>query len=324
MLHKRAHLSEQELLLAADDELSPRRLAHARQHLAECLSCSARMSEIERTLTAATQACLEDLAAQLPPAASSRARLRARLAELSSQPRGLPAFWVGRWVLASGVLLAAGVGLVFLLAHRTTPRSFRGLDRNLGVSLLPRADLTPGVARPVSISEVCGSGRYGRTQPIPVSVHQTVFASYGADYDRAAEYELDYLITPELGGTSDAGNLWPQPYSRTPWNAYVKDELELHFHRLACDGEIDFVTAQREIAADWIAAYKRYFKTDRPLRDYATSPLTEHDSDLLLSELEELGISTHAGRSDGPTLMAMLQAARSGTHHPRHPNAGRE
>jgi hypothetical protein len=141
-------------------------------------------------------------------------------------------------------------------------------------------------------------------------VRQSVFESYGADYRHSADYELDYLITPELGGTSDARNLWPQPYVRTPWNAYVKDELELHFHRLVCDGRIDFVTAQREISTDWIAAYKRYFNTDRPLRDYASSPLTERDGDFLRSELEELGLSIQADRSDGPALMAMLRAAR--------------
>jgi len=218
-------------------------------------------------------------------------------------------------VVTCGALLVAGAGLLSLVADRTTLGSSQAPGREAGVFLLPRADLTPGMARPVSAQDVCGPGRYGRTQPIPVSVQQSVFQSYGADYRRSADYELDYLITPELGGTSDARNLWPQPFSRTVWNAYVKDELELHFHRLACEGTIDFATAQREMATDWIAAYKRYFKTDRPLRDYATSPLTERDGALLLSELEELGISTAADRSDGPALMAALQAARDSSRH---------
>ena len=310
VLHKRSHLSEQELLLTADRELSPRRLAQARRHLAECPSCCARMSTIERTLTETTELCRQDLSTPLPPISAARARLRMRLAELSQQSTPAAACWVGRWVFACGALLIAGVAAFGLLDDRTTALSSRSRDRESGVFLLPRADLTPGTTRPVSISDVCGAGRYGRTQPIPVSVRQSVFQSYGADYGRAAAYELDHLITPELGGTSDASNLWPQPYARTLWNAYVKDELELHFHRLACAGTIDFTTAQREIASDWIAAYKRYFNTDRPLRDYASSPLTERDGDLLRSELEELGIRIQADRSDGPALMAMLRAAR--------------
>lgn len=317
MFHKRFHLSEHDLLLTADRELSPRRLAQARRHLARCPSCGARLSQIEQTLATATQLCRQELVTALPPAAASRARLRMRLTELSQQPGLSPAVGVGRWVFACVALLVAGVGMLWLLADRTTARSSRALYREAGVFLLPRADLTPGATRPVKMSDVCGAGRYGRTEPIPVSVHQGVFERYGADYRRSAEYELDYLITPELGGNSDARNLWPQPYARTPWNAYVKDELELHFHRLACDGKVDFATAQREIATDWIGAYKRYFNTNRPLRDYATSPLTEHDGDLLLSELEELGISTQADRSDGPTLVAMLRAATHDTYSHR-------
>jgi hypothetical protein len=39
------------------------------------------------------------------------------------------------------------------------------------------------------------------TDGIASGLRQAIFARYGADY-RAAEYELDYLITPELGGVS--------------------------------------------------------------------------------------------------------------------------
>lgn len=310
MFLKRFHLSAQELLLTADRELSPRRLARADRHIAQCPSCRARMKSVEQTLAKATQVCSQDLAAPLPPASSARARLRMQLRQLSKDPRPSAEVWIGRWVLACAAVLVAGVGILLLLAKPTTLLSSRPLDRESGVYLLPRADVTPGMTRPVSVDEVCGNGRYGRTQPIPTSVQQRVFETYGADYRRVTEYELDYLVTPELGGTPDARNLWPQPYSRTKWNAYVKDELELHFHKLVCEGRIDVATAQREIATDWIAAYKRHFDTDRPLRDYAALPLTERDGDLLRSELEELGIAVDAGQSDGATLMATLRAAR--------------
>lgn len=309
MFRKRLHLSARELLLAADHDLSPRRLARARGHLAACASCVARMSVIERTIADAARVSGQSLPTSLPPAAVSRARLRMRLAESSISQRPLPSLG-DRWVLACIALLIASVGALSLITSDATPAFVRAIDRESGVFLLPRADLTPGATRPVSAAEVCGADRYGRTQPIPAAVHQRVFESYGADYGRSDEYELDYLITPELGGTADRRNLWPQPFSRTPWNAYVKDELELYFHRMVCDGKIDFVTAQREMTTDWIAAYKRHFSTDAPLRDYAASPLTERDRDLLRSELEELGIPMPAGSSDGPTLMAMLLAAR--------------
>ena len=41
------HLSDQEMLLAADGELSTRRAAQVHSHLAECWACRARMAEIE-------------------------------------------------------------------------------------------------------------------------------------------------------------------------------------------------------------------------------------------------------------------------------------
>src|SRR4051812_7013962 len=74
----------------------------------------------------------------------------------------------------------------------------------------------------------------------------------------ARAYEVDYLITPALGGADDIRNLWPQPYSRSPWNVYVKDALGDRLWRMVCGGEISLETAQHEIAGNWIAASKKY------------------------------------------------------------------
>ena len=162
--------------------------------------------------------------------------------------------------------------------------------------LLPRPDLTPGSVRPVGVGDVCGGrGREGAV--VASQVPRQVFEAYGVDYRHAAEYELDFLITPELGGASDAGNLWPQPYRAVVWNAYVKDELELHLQRLVCRGALDLATAQRELAGDWIAAYKRRFGTDRPLRDYGRFPLTAHDVEALRAEANEQRLLAVSRRS---------------------------
>jgi hypothetical protein len=216
-----------------------------------------------------------------------------------------------RWLYGAAAI-ALAIGL--MLGRARDPLTTLTADAS-GVFLLPRAELTPGATTPVTLHDICALDRHRGTQPIPSSLHQAVFARYDADYMRAAEYELDYLITPELGGVADARNLWPQPFARTSWNAYVKDELERLFHRQVCEGKLDLTTAQREMASDWIAAYKRYFETDRPLRDYQAAPLTAFDGDLILSELEELGVWTPAvGRSDGSALLALLQTAREQSH----------
>ena len=44
------HLSDQELLLAADGELPSRRAAQVHAHLTACWDCRARMAEIEATI----------------------------------------------------------------------------------------------------------------------------------------------------------------------------------------------------------------------------------------------------------------------------------
>lgn len=79
---------------------------------------------------------------------------------------------------------------------------------------------------------------------------------WSAKYLRV-DFEVDYLITPDLGGAESLRNLWPQPYSAT-WNARVKDRLEQRLHQLVCAGKMDLSTAQHDIATDWIGAYKKY------------------------------------------------------------------
>ena len=146
------------------------------------------------------------------------------------------------------------------------------------------------------MDDVCGTALAGG--PVVASqVPRQVFEAYGVDYRRAGDYELDFLITPELGGASDASNLWPQPYRSVTWNAYVKDELERHLRRLVCQGALDLATAQQELAGDWIAAYKRRFNTERPLRDYGRFPLTASDVEALQAEALERRLLPDSRRS---------------------------
>ena len=82
-------------------------------------------------------------------------------------------------------------------------------------------------------------------------------------------YQVDYLINPQLGGNDHLENLWPEPYHATVWNARVKDELETRLNAMVCSGQIDLQSAQQDLSTDWIAAYKKYFHTQRPVRNVA-------------------------------------------------------
>jgi hypothetical protein len=191
------------------------------------------------------------LDAQLPPAAGSRALLRARLDHDAASKTSGWLFTGQRASLAASLMVACLA--VFAIYERD-------MSRRAGDFSIPKNSLTPGETRNVTIDDVCG-----RTQEdsVPVSLRQQVFREYGINDQRPNAYEVDYLITPELGGSSSIRNLWPQPYAAV-WNAHVKDELEDRLHGLVCAGQVDLATAQREISRDWIGAYKKYFHTDRP------------------------------------------------------------
>jgi hypothetical protein len=272
MLNNDLHLSDQELLLAADGEL-PRKLAlRARLHLAACWTCRARMGEIERTIADFVRLHEDDIHSPSDLAAGPRAMLKARLAELAAVSRPGPSpLWLGSPFagrVAAGilaVLLFGAVGIWKVNHRQSEPKSERALA-GFEPSPLPNRSLTPGATRPVTKFDVCAARHSEAGQTVPAPLQQKVLQEYGMVNAQPGDYELDHLITPELGGSDDPGNLWPEPHSAVVWNSYVKDELEDHLHAMVCDGTLDLATAQHDIATDWIAAYKKYFHTDRPFR----------------------------------------------------------
>jgi len=115
----------------------------------------------------------------------------------------------------------------------------------------------------VARAELCNS-ILPKNQVVPADLRRRVFQVYGIANADPRAYEVDYLITPALGGADDIRNLWPQSYVSTVWNARVKDALEDRLRDLVCQGQLDLADAQRDISTDWIAAYKKYFQTNQP------------------------------------------------------------
>jgi len=130
--------------------------------------------------------------------------------------------------------------------------------------LLPDRALTPGAIQAVDLTEVCLTQPEDLDPAVPLSVRKTVFQEYGMNVAKDNDYQVDYLINPQLGGTRDIRNLWPEPYGSTVWNAHAKDALEDRLQHMVCNRQIDLASAQREIATDWITAYKKYFHADNP------------------------------------------------------------
>jgi hypothetical protein len=139
-----------------------------------------------------------------------------------------------------------------------------------GTYYMPDARLTPGATVRLSRTAVCARPGYGN-KVVPIALQREVFQEYGIPRADPRAYEVDYLVTPALGGADDIHNLWPHSHSVT-WNAHVKDALEDRLREMVCDGSLDLTEAQREIATDWIAAYKKYFRTDKPLPEHRMTP----------------------------------------------------
>src|SRR5271170_5112938 len=271
MRRENFHLSDEELLRAADGELRARRAAQVRAHLATCWGCRARMAEIEETIADFARAYRQTLGPKLPHMDGPRALLRAQLADMAAKSK------VGSWrrffqfpssTRAAAYICLGLFVLVFgtkVFVQRSTPRGQYSAAIPFERGTVPDRRLTPGATRRVSIGDICSMPHEEVVRAVPTSLRQEIFQEYGIVNPHTDDYEIDYLIAPGLGGAEDIHNLWPEPYSSPTWNAHVKDALAEHLHQMVCAGEVDLSTAQRDIAADWIAAYKKYFHTDRPL-----------------------------------------------------------
>jgi hypothetical protein len=131
-----------------------------------------------------------------------------------------------------------------------------------GVSAeLPNSKLTPGYMRDVSVKELCTTST-SAVRNVPELLKKQVFAEYkllGNDRSVCKEgYEVDHLVSLELGGANDKRNLWPQSYCGTN-NAHDKDKLENELHRRICKGQINIIDAQMCIKTDWVMCYLKIF-----------------------------------------------------------------
>lgn len=279
MSEEHLHESDESLLLYVDEELSAERRSEVHTHLADCGECRARMKKIHEALAEFDQ-YRQAVGLQVPPASGPRARLISRLGELRTpSPPNTQDSWIG-WVRLSLTpgrqgYVSASLLLVLVLIVAVYRHETKSWQERAAVSPAfwtePRANLTPGATLPVTKAQVCAASPNARVPDVPVSLQRKVFALYGVSGMPAESYEVDYLITPELGGATDVRNLWPEPYFDTTWNAHVKDQLEERLHQLVCDGDVDLATAQQDISKDWIAAYRKYFHTDKPIT--ANAPL---------------------------------------------------
>ncbi len=124
---------------------------------------------------------------------------------------------------------------------------------------LPNPTMTPGGRFPrVTKEQICTVGYTKTVRDVPESKKKAVFELYKWDR-KGDQYEVDHLISLQLGGNNDIGNLWPQSYTTQPWNARVKDKLENKLNDEVCKNRLSMKEAQRLISTDWISTYCMYY-----------------------------------------------------------------
>lgn len=279
MAHTIEHPSDEMLVRAVDGELPAQRQLEVERHLRECERCRAHTTALAAVATAVSEACRHQNAGERASMETSRRRLQASMTELSAAQERSWWFRMRRVTAAVPLVArvaaaAAIVAFVFQLT-RPSPEGPPAAADPRSVHALPIRAFTPGATGPYSVQTLC-TGRPPARQPIPASLRGAVLRQYGMEKVADGDYELDYLITPELGGIADQRNLWPERYASGIWNARVKDDLEDLLPQLVCAGSLDLATAQRDMADNWIAAYRKYFGTDRPALRQASLADNDH------------------------------------------------
>ena len=121
---------------------------------------------------------------------------------------------------------------------------------------LPDKECTPGDILPnVTKNQVCQPGYASSVRNVPTSTKTKAYRMYGITSHRPGQYEVDHLVSLELGGSNDISNLWPEAAAPTP-GFHEKDKVENYLHDQVCSGAVSLQQAQIEIATNWLNVYK--------------------------------------------------------------------
>ncbi|MER3446912.1 MAG: HNH endonuclease [Candidatus Dadabacteria bacterium] len=122
---------------------------------------------------------------------------------------------------------------------------------------------TPGaIIKGVTREQICTPGYSKEVRDVSDKEKEEVFREYGIKHHRPGQYEVDHLVSLELGGSNGIANLWPESAEPRP-GYHEKDRLEDYLHRQVCNGNISLEEAQRLIANDWLSVYEKIPKTAR-------------------------------------------------------------
>jgi len=114
---------------------------------------------------------------------------------------------------------------------------------------------TPGdIVQGATREEICTPGYARRTRNVSQSLKNDVYASYGIVKRKPGAYQIDHLVSLQLGGSNDIANLWPEAASPKP-GFREKDKVENYLRDQMCNGTMTVKEVQTAIATNWLAVY---------------------------------------------------------------------
>lgn len=141
--------------------------------------------------------------------------------------------------------------------------------------ILQDSACTPGAVLTTDISVICKPGYTKTVRNVSDATRQKVFAEYGIPYSEHSNYEVDHLISLELGGSNDISNLWPEN-SKIESGSLIKDKFENYLHSQICSGKMTVQEAQKEISSNWLKYYQQYMNSDN--KQKSSSKKTDYAS----------------------------------------------
>ena len=164
---------------------------------------------------------------------------------------------VKKWLDGSGTNggTRISVGQTVLLASRTRDERVQARPEPgsplFARRVLQQADEEGHLRQP--------SFRTSAIRNVPQSEKFAVEREYGmAERRYGRTLEIDHIVSLELGGSNDIANLFPEKLNAAP-GYKVKDRLENKLHDWVCAGKIGLRPAQRQIAGNWQALYRKVF-----------------------------------------------------------------
>jgi hypothetical protein len=120
---------------------------------------------------------------------------------------------------------------------------------------LPDFACSPGAVLTTDTKIICKTGYTKTVRNVTEATKKKVFKEYSIPYSLRGNYEVDHIISLELGGSNDISNLYPESYTIKD-NARIKDKFENYLHKQVCSGKMDIVEAQKQISSDWLTYYQ--------------------------------------------------------------------